>query len=159
MHASSKSSVGDPLRVLIVDDFEPFRSALRQLFSGFAELTVVGEAIDGKSAIEMAFDLVPQVILMDVKMPCMGGVEATRAIKKVLPVTHVISVSSQDDTLTRDAMTKAGSSAFITKDCSHTLPRVIARITGLQIGGDPFLEDSLKAGCAPMNSGMPAPGK
>ena len=74
MRVSSKSSAGDPLRVLIVDDFEPFRSALRQLFSGFAELTVVGEAIDGKSAIEMAFDLVPQVILMDVKMPCMGGV-------------------------------------------------------------------------------------
>jgi len=60
---------------------------------------------------------------MDVKMPCMGAVEATRAIKKVLPVTHVMSVSSQDDTLTRDAMTKA-------------------RITGLEIGGDPFLEDS-----------------
>jgi DNA-binding NarL/FixJ family response regulator len=88
----------------------------------------------------MAFDLMPQVILMDVKMPCMGAVEATRAIKKVLPVTHVMSVSSQDDTLTRDAMIEAGSSAFIAKGCAHTLPRAIARITGLQIGGNRFLE-------------------
>ena len=144
MRASSKSSVDDPVRILIVDDFEPFRSALRHLFDSFASLTVVGEAIDGKSAIEMASDLVPKVIIMDVKMPSMGGVEATRAIKKALPGTHVISVSLQDDTLTQDAMTAAGSSAFIMKDCAHTLPCVIARITGLQIGGDPFLEGSVR---------------
>jgi len=143
MHASLKSSVGEPLRILIVDDFEPFRSTLRHFFHSFASLTVVGEAIDGKSAIEMAFDLVPQVIIMDVKMPCLSGVEATRAIKKALPETHVISVSLQDDTLTQDAMTAAGSSAFIMKDCAHTLPGVIARITGLPIGGDPFLEGSV----------------
>jgi DNA-binding NarL/FixJ family response regulator len=143
MNGSLRSSVAAPLRILIVDDFEPFRSSLRQLLNGFSRLTVVGEAIDGKSAIEMASDLVPQVITMDVMMPCMGGAEATRSIKKVLPGTHVISISSQDDTLTQDAMTAAGSSAFITKDCAHTLPGVIARITGLQIGGDPFLEGSV----------------
>jgi DNA-binding NarL/FixJ family response regulator len=131
MHVSSKPSA---VRILIVDDFEPFRSALRDLLNSFASLAVVGEAIDGKSAIEMASDLVPQVIIMDVKMPCMGGLEATRAIKKALPGTYVISVSLQDDTLTQDAMTAAGSSAFIMKQCAHTLPRVIARVTGLHTG-------------------------
>jgi DNA-binding NarL/FixJ family response regulator len=142
MHASSKSSV-DPIRILIVDDFEPFRSGLRHFFDSFASLTVVGEAIDGKSAIERASNLVPQVVIMDVKMPGMGGVEATRAIKKALPGTHVISFSSQDDTLTQDAMTAAGASAFVTKGCAHTLPLVIARITGLQIARAPFLEGSV----------------
>src|SRR5687767_10952207 len=107
MHASLKSSVGEPLRILIVDDFEAFRSTLRHFFDSFASLTVVGESIDGKSAIERASNLVPQVVIMDVKMPGMGGVEATRAIKKALPGTHVISFSSQDDTLTQDAMTAA----------------------------------------------------
>ena len=136
MHASSDSSAADPLRVFIVDDFEPFRSSLRQLFNGFAELTVVGEAIDGRSAIEMACQLNPEVIIMDVQMPRMGGVEATRCIKKVRSDIHVIGVSSQDDTMTKDAMTAAGSSAFITKDCAYTLPFLIATITGTQITRD-----------------------
>ena len=78
-------------------------------------LRVVGEAGDGNSAIEIASDLVPQVIIMDVKMPGMGGVEATRCIKKVLPRTHV-------DTMTQEAMKAAGSSAFTIKDFANTLP-------------------------------------
>ena len=143
MNASPKSYTADPCRILIVDDFEPFRSALRQFLDSFVGLRVVGEAGDGNSAMEMASDLAPQVIIMDVKMPCMGGVEATRAIKTALPGTHVISVSVQDDTLTQDAMTAAGSSAFIMKECAHTLPGVIARITGVPIGGEPLLEGSV----------------
>src|SRR5678815_5179193 len=112
MNASPKSHTADPCRILIVDDFEPFRSALRQFLDSFVGLRVVGEAGDGNSAIEIASDLAPQVIIMDVKMPRMGGVEATRCIKKVLPGTHVIGVSSQDDTMTQEAMKAAGSSAF-----------------------------------------------
>ena len=125
-----------PLRILVADDFPPFREALRQFFGEFAALEVVGEAADGHSAIEMALHLVPEVIVMDVKMPRLDGTEATRRIKRVLPDVHVVGVSSQDETITREAMTTAGCSAFITKECAHTLPAVIANLTGRQVVND-----------------------
>jgi DNA-binding NarL/FixJ family response regulator len=133
MDASSKSYTADPLRILVVDDFGPFRSTLCQFLDSFGSLRVVGEAADGNSAVEMASHLVPQVISMDVKMPRMDGVEATRCIKKVLPGSHVIGVSVLDDTMTQDAMKAAGSSAFAMKDCADALPRVIAKLTGTRI--------------------------
>ena len=76
-------------------------------------MAVVGEAADGISAIEMALMLFPEVIIMDVRMPRLGGVEATRRIKSALPQTHVIGLSSQDDPLTKEAMKAAGSGAII----------------------------------------------
>jgi DNA-binding NarL/FixJ family response regulator len=126
----------EPLRVLVVDDFAPFREALRQLFDQFAAVAVVGEAGDGNSAIEMALHLVPEVIIMDVKMPRLGGVEATRRIKRVLPGIHVIGLSSLDDRVTREAMTAAGASALIAKEFSHTLPHLIAKIAGRLVAHD-----------------------
>lgn len=126
----------EPLRILVADDFAPFREALRQFFGEFAALEIVGEAADGHSAIEMTLHLVPEVIVMDVKIPRVGGVEATRRIKQVLPEVHVVGISSQEDTVTKDAMTTAGCSAFITKECAHTLPAVIAKLTGRQVVND-----------------------
>jgi DNA-binding NarL/FixJ family response regulator len=128
----------ESLCILVVDDFAPFREALRQFFKEFVGVTVVGEAGDGQAAIEMALYLVPQVILMDVKMPRLGGVEATRRIKRVLPGIHVIGISSQDDTVTRAAMTAAGCSAFMVKECAHTLPDIIGQLTGRHISHDTF---------------------
>jgi DNA-binding NarL/FixJ family response regulator len=90
----------------------------------------------------MALSLVPQVIIMDVRMPRLGGVEATRRIKRILPGTHVIGLSSQDDEITQDAMKAAGSSAFIPKHCAHTLPHVIAKITGRRVADEPFPQGS-----------------
>ena len=123
-------ATAEPIRIVLADDFPPVREALRKLFGEFAALEVVGEAADGNCAIEIALHLVPEVIVMDVKMPHLGGVEATRRIKQVLPEIHVVGFSSQNDTITREAMTTAGCSAFITKECAHALPDVIGMITG-----------------------------
>jgi DNA-binding NarL/FixJ family response regulator len=71
-------------------------------------------------------------------MPRLGGVEATRRIKRVLPDVHVVGLSSQDDPITRGAMMTAGCSAFITKDCAHALPSVITKLTGREITPDSF---------------------
>lgn len=97
---------------------------------GYEPLTVIGEAADGDEAIEMAVRLVPHVIIMDVKMPRTNGIEATQRIKQTLPDIHVIGVSTQNDTYLKASMKAAGSSTFVTKDCAHTLPDVIATITG-----------------------------
>ena len=69
----------------MVDDFEPFRDALREFFDDFVFIEVVGEAGDGNSAIQMAFELIPQVILMDVRMPGLTGIEATGASRETYP--------------------------------------------------------------------------
>jgi DNA-binding NarL/FixJ family response regulator len=126
----------EPLRIVVADDFPPFREALRQFFAKFTGLEIVGEAGDGHAAIEMTLHLIPEVIVMDVKMPRLSGVEATRRIKQVLPEVHVVGVSAQDDAVIREAMTTVGCSAFITKECAHTLPGVIAKLTGKQVAND-----------------------
>ena len=130
LDASRTSCPSEPLRILIVDDFAPFRESLCSLLLDYETFTIVGEAADGEAAIEMAFRLLPQVILMDVKMPRIGGVEATRRIKRFLPAVHVIGISTRDDTFIRASLKAVGSSHFLTKDCAHTLPDVIAQITG-----------------------------
>ena len=122
-----------PLRIVVVDDFPPFRDALCKLLDRHTALDVVGEASDGNSAIELTLHLIPEVVVMDVKMPRLSGVEATRRIKRVLPNVHVVGVSSQNDTITREEMVTAGCSAFILKECAHTLPAVIAQLTGRQV--------------------------
>ena len=133
---SHTTRANEPLAILVVDDFAPFRDALRHIFDEVIFAKVVGEAGDGNTAIEMACRLVPHVILMDVSMPKVGGAEATRRIKRLLPDLHVIGVSSQDDTATRDAMKAAGCSAFVAKECAYTLPSIIAKLTGRHAGED-----------------------
>jgi DNA-binding NarL/FixJ family response regulator len=92
-------------------------------------LTIVGEAADGVAAVEMAFRLTPHVIIMDVIMPRISGIEATRRIKRILPDVHVIGISTLDDTFIKESMKAAGSSHFVTKDCAHTLPDIICALS------------------------------
>ena len=140
MAASHASHVDELLRILVVDDFGPFRKAICSFLLGYETLTVVGEAADGDEAIELAFRLAPHVIIMDVKMPRKSGVEATQRIKRALPEIHIIGVSTQHDTFLKASMKAAGFSTFVTKDCAHTLPDVIATITGRSITRDYPLE-------------------
>ena len=128
--APQTSRAGEPLRILVVDDFAPVREILCSLFLGYEPLTVVGEATDGEAAIEMAFRLLPHIIVMDVKMPRISGVEATRRIKRFLPGVHIIGISTLDDAFIRESMKAVGSSHFVTKDHADTLPDLIAKITG-----------------------------
>ena len=131
--APRTSHAGEPLRILVVDDFAPVRESLCSLFLEYEPLTVVGEATDGEAAVEMAFRLLPHIIVMDVKMPRISGVEATRRIKRFLPGVHVIGISTLDDTFIKESMKAVGSSYFVKKDHAHTLPQVIAMITGSPI--------------------------
>jgi CheY-like chemotaxis protein len=139
MAASRTSRVDELLRILVVDDFGPFSKAICSFLLGYETLTVVGEG-RWDEAIELAFRLAPHVIIMDVKMPRQSGVEATQRIKRVLPEIPIIGVSTQHDLLLKASMKAAGFSTFVTKDCAHTLPDVIATITGRSITRDYPLE-------------------
>jgi DNA-binding NarL/FixJ family response regulator len=123
----------EPLPILLVDDSVLFRTILRGALETFARFTIVGEAGDGCAALDLAVSLAPQVVIMDVNMPRMGGIEATRRIKRILPEVHVIGVSLNDDPYTQEAMKAAGSSAFLSKRCAHQLPRLIGMITGTSV--------------------------
>ena len=86
--ASRTSRVSESLGILVVDDFAPFRESLHSIFRGHKSLSIVGEAADGVVAIEMAVRLAPHVVIMDVIMPRMSGIEAPRRIKRSLPHGH-----------------------------------------------------------------------
>jgi DNA-binding NarL/FixJ family response regulator len=127
------SEVIPRLRILLVDDFAPFRGTVRRILQPFPSLDLIGEAADGIAGIDMALALHPDLIVMDVQMPGLDGIESTRRIKAVLPRTYVIGVSVLDDSILREAMEAAGASAFVPKQCAISLPQVIEQVTGRRI--------------------------
>lgn len=105
-----------PIRILLVDDQILFREGLRTLLSVQAEFDVVGEAADGEDALRLAGILHPDVILMDVRMPVLDGVAATRRLRAVHPEIHVIVLTTfDDDEYVFDAL-RAGAMGYLLKD-------------------------------------------
>lgn len=105
------------IRVLIADDHALFRDGLSRLVARESDLDVVGQASDGLEAIELARNLMPDVILMDVNMPGIGGIEATRRIHEEMPQTRIIGLSMHTDHEHAQAMWKAGAVDYKTKAC------------------------------------------
>jgi len=104
-------------RVLLVDDHALVRSGLAALLGGADQIEVVGEAADGREAVDLATRLRPDVVLMDLSMPVMDGVAATRQIAVECPGTHVVVLTSHTDRRrVREAM-DAGASGYLVKDC------------------------------------------
>lgn len=106
------------ISVLIVDDKEPFRRALRLMLELEDDIEVVGEAADGAQAQGMTRALRPQVILMDLRMPVMGGIEATRAIHAELPESRIVILTVSDDQDDVVDAVKAGAIGYLLKEVS-----------------------------------------
>ena len=108
----------DPLRVLIVDDHDLFRSGLRNLLEVEDGIDIIGEAAGGQEAVRIVRELAPDVVVMDLNMPGMGGVEATRHITTLAPLTRVVmlTISDQDNDVI-DAIL-AGACGYLLKDSS-----------------------------------------
>jgi len=117
-----------PLRILIADDHAEVRRAFRELLQERPELHVVGEAADGLKAIAEAHALRPDVILMDVSMPVMDGVEATRRIHAELPVIQILGLSTQVKFAELHAIEQVGAAGFFTKglDTQRLIDHLIA---------------------------------
>jgi DNA-binding NarL/FixJ family response regulator len=103
------------IRVLICDDHELIRQALRAVVDAEDDMEVVGEAVDGEHAVELARALEPDAILMDIQMPKMSGIEATEQIKKILPdtVVLVLTVHESNEYILR--ILDAGATGYLTK--------------------------------------------
>jgi CheY-like chemotaxis protein/anti-sigma regulatory factor (Ser/Thr protein kinase) len=111
-----------PLRILIADDHAVVRAGLRELLSERLELQVVGEAASGVEAISQVKILQPDVIVMDVSMPQMNGIEATREIHGTLPHIRIVGLSTYSDEATELSMREAGAQAYFSKtESSHRL--------------------------------------
>ena len=103
------------IRVLLVDDQAVVRRALRVRFRLEPDLQVVGEASTGREALSLAQTLRPDVVLMDLQMPEMDGIEATTALRRVVPQSAVVILSIYDDAQTQKQAQAAGAVAFVEK--------------------------------------------
>lgn len=106
----------DSVRVLIADDHPLFREGMRGRLDRVGDIKVVGEAASGEEAVRMAGELEPEVILMDIKMPGLNGIEATREIRKAGPEVGVLVLTMFEDDDSVFAAMRAGAKGYLLKD-------------------------------------------
>ena len=128
--------MSDPIRVLVVDDHVIVRNGLAQLLATTDEFELVGTAGDGRQAVGMVQELRPDVVLMDLSMPDMDGVEATHAITRSMPDTKIVILSSFSEHQRVLAALDAGAEGYVLK---HADPeQILAAITAVHRGGAPI---------------------
>lgn len=121
----------EPIRVLVVDDHRLVRAGLSEIIARAGDIVVVGEAADGEAALHQAKALRPDVVLMDLQMPGMDGLDATRRLTKTLPGVHVLVLSALDAAPIPARLIEAGAEDFLHKNAAPeeviTAIREIAR--------------------------------
>lgn len=131
-----------PIRLVIADDQRLFRQSLRFLLERESDLVVVGEATDGREAFNVTTRVKPDLVLMDVDMPQLDGVTATRLIRGCLPEIKVLMLSVHDEDMRIVAAVQAGACGYILKDADHKEFLEIIRATHRgEVIASPFLID------------------
>ena len=120
------------IKVLVVDDHAMFRQGICALVGSYEDLEVVGEAENGREAIEKVREFSPEVVLMDIAMPIMGGLEATRRIQKEAPNTKVLVLTQYDDSEYVLSLVRAGAKGYISK--TATSSELISAIRAVNAG-------------------------
>ncbi len=120
----------DRIRILIVDDHALFRVGISNILSREREFDVVGEAADGRAAVEMVSMVSPNIVLMDLSLPAPGGLDTTQRIRREFPAIAVVVMAQDEDEESLFASIKAGAAAFVIKDISpEDLIHVIRRVS------------------------------
>src|ERR1700758_4407845 len=130
------------MRLLIVDDHEVVRRGVRSLLSEQAGLEVCGEAVDGQDALDKARELKPDLIVMDVSMPRLNGLEATRQIRSILPSCEVLVLSQHENNeMARQAL-NAGARGYVVKSSiSRDLISALWKVSRREYFFDPVILD------------------
>jgi len=135
------------MRILLADDHKIIREGLRKLLQDQPAMTVVGEAENGRRAVQLARELTPDVVIMDVTMPEMNGIEATTQIRSAMPSVKVIALSIHTDRRFVTQMFRAGASGYLLKDCAfEELARAIRTVMEGQAYLSPGIADVVVEG-------------
>ena len=118
MRNDNPKNGNERLKVLVVDDHALFRRGLQMVLKSEGDIEVVGEAADGNEAVEKAQETMPDVILMDVRMPHRSGIEATQQIKDLLPHVKILMLTISDEEADLYEAIKAGASGYLLKEIS-----------------------------------------
>ena len=129
----------DVVQVLVVDDQAPFRDAARAVIARVPGFELVAEATSGEEAVELVEKVRPSVVLMDINMGAMDGLQATKLITTAHPETMVILVSTYTEADMPPAARSCGAAAYVNKD--ELSPRVVRRLW--EAGGDPAWQSQL----------------
>ncbi|MBK7894642.1 MAG: response regulator transcription factor [Candidatus Promineifilaceae bacterium] len=125
-------------KLLIVDDHPVFRQGLRDVLETDPRMKVIGEAADGEVAIELAYEINPEVILMDINLPTINGLQVTRKIKIQLPDVKVIMITGYDDAEQVFHAIRSGASAYCPKDIT---PEALINIIHTVREGNYYVEE------------------
>ena len=131
---------GEPIRVLVVDDHALFRRGLEMVLDQEADIEVVGEASDGAEALATAMETTPDIVLMDVRMPRRGGIDACTAIKDAVPSAKIIMLTISDEEADLYDAIKAGAMGYLLKEIS--IEEVASAIRAVH-GGQPLISPSM----------------
>jgi DNA-binding NarL/FixJ family response regulator len=130
----------DPIRILLVEDHKIVREGTRQLLEQAPDLTVIGEAADGGEAVRLATELSPDVVVMDVRLPVLNGIEATKVIKDQHPNMPILILSAYDDDRYVFPLLDAGANGYVLKTTSWTeLAQAIRTVHAGETALDPCI--------------------
>lgn len=149
----------DHVRVVVSDDHELFRRGLRMVLESEDDIEVVAEASDGRQAVDRVEELAPDVVLMDLRMPVMDGIEATRLIRASYPTTRIIVLTVSDEQDDIYAAVKAGANGYLLKEVS--IEEVADAVRAVHRGQSlisPSLASRLLAELDPSGSAPAGPG-
>src|SRR6201746_1241398 len=141
----------DPIRVLVVDDHALFRRGLQMVLGAESDVEVVGEASDGAEALKVACETTPDIVLMDVRMPKRGGIDATTAIKDAVPSAKIIMLTISDEEGDLYDAIKAGAMGYLLKEIS--IEEVASAVRAVSTGQSlisPSMASKLLTEFAPM---------
>jgi len=140
--ADDARGVPDEIRVLVVDDHALFRRGLEMVLTEEPDIELVGEASDGAEAVEKAGEALPDVVLMDIRMPKSSGIEACRAMKEVSPSAKIVMLTISDEEEDLFEAIRAGASGYLLKDIPYD---EVADVVRAVHGGQSLINPSMAA--------------
>jgi len=137
---SGQNHNASKVRALVVDDFEPFRQLTVSTLQTKQELQVVGEASDGLEAVQKAEELQPDLILLDIGLPTLNGIEAAHRISRLVPAAKILFVSQEDDTEVVAAALSNGAKGYLRKQNANS--ELLSAVEAV-LQGDRFVSEGL----------------